>query len=135
MIIDTSVIVKWFYEEAETPIALRLFDRIINHSIRAAVPDLMFYEFANVMKSKGRADGVDVEEALTVLYELPWTIMSHTQHLLTKAINVADLYEISVYDATYVGLALEWHLPLITADEKLVHKVGNSNIQLLRNFS
>lgn len=31
MIIDTSVAVKWFYEEAETPQALRLFEDIVSH--------------------------------------------------------------------------------------------------------
>lgn len=134
MIIDTSVIIKWFYQEAETEIALRLFDRIADHSIRAVVPDLMFYEFSNVLKSKGRAQGIDIEQALTVLYELPWMIMGHTQHLLARAIDAADLYEISVYDAAYVGLALEWNLPLITADEKLFRAVGEPTVQLIRNY-
>lgn len=47
MIVDTSVVVKWFYEEAETPAALRLFDRITNNELRAVIPDLLFYESTN----------------------------------------------------------------------------------------
>ncbi len=48
MMIDTSVAVKWFYEEAEAPHALRLLENITSHNVRAVVPDLLFYDAAYV---------------------------------------------------------------------------------------
>ena len=134
MIIDTSVAVKWFYEEAETPRALRLFEGIIGHTIRAVVPDLLFYEFANVLKTKGKADRVKTEGTLAVLHELPWTVIEPSQHFMGHALQVAEQYGISVYDASYVALAFEWDVPLITADERLARLVGAPTVQLLKEY-
>lgn len=134
MIIDTSVAVKWFYEEAETPHALRLFEGIMNHSIRAVVPDLLFYEFANVLKTKAKADRNKTEGALAALHELPWTVVEPNPHFMGHALQVAEQYGISVYDASYVALAFEWNVPLITADERLARLVGVPTVQLLREF-
>lgn len=134
MIIDTSVTVKWFYEEAETAKALRLFEGIMGHTIRAVVPDLLFYEFANVLKTKGRADRTKTESALATLHELPWTVIAPDQHFISHALQVAEQYGISVYDASYVALAFEWDVPLITADERLVRLVGGPTVQLLKEY-
>lgn len=134
MIIDTSVAVKWFYDEAETPRALRLFEGIMDHSIRAVVPDLLFYEFANVLKTKGKADRSKTEGALAALHELPWTIVEPDQHFMSHALQVAEQYSISVYDAAYVALAFEWEMPLITADERLARLIGAPTVQLLKEY-
>lgn len=134
MIIDTSVAVKWFYEEAETPKALRLFEGIVKHTIRAVVPDLLFYEFANVLKTKGKADRMKTEGALAALHELPWTVIEPNEHFMSHALHIAEQYRISVYDASYVALAFEWEVPLITADERLVRLVGAPTVQLLKEY-
>ncbi len=134
MIIDTSVAIKMFYEEEETQNALRIFDAIAGHSARAMVPDLLFYEFANVLKSKARVPGTDVDAAITTLHELPWEVVGPTAHLMSNALHIADVYDISVYDAAYVALAIEWDMPLITADKKLQEKVGKPLVHLLTDY-
>ena len=134
MIIDTSVAVKWFYDEAETSRALRIFEGIMGHTIRATVPDLLFYEFANVLKTKGKADRIQTDGTLAILHELPWTVIEPNQHFMSHALQVAEQYGISVYDASYVALAFEWEVPLITSDERLAQKVGAPTIQLLNEY-
>ncbi|OGZ46285.1 MAG: hypothetical protein A3J54_02635 [Candidatus Ryanbacteria bacterium RIFCSPHIGHO2_02_FULL_45_13b] len=134
MIIDTSVVVKWFYEETETPLALRIFDHIADHTIWAAVPDILFYEFANTLKTKGKADRIDVESTLSVLHALPWVIVPPNFHFMNHALQVAEQYDISVYDASYAALAFEWNVPLMTSDERLARKIGHPVVQLLRDY-
>lgn len=135
MILDTSVVIKWFYEEAETEHALRFFDRVAQHQVRAIIPDLLFYEFANTLKTKGKVGRPDIEEALRTLHELPWIIVEPNPHFMSHALQVAEQYSISVYDASFVALAFEWDVPLITADERLVRTVGAPRVNLLRETS
>jgi predicted nucleic acid-binding protein len=44
LVLDASVIVKWFCEEEYTDIALRLRDRFFVGELTIVVPELMFYE-------------------------------------------------------------------------------------------
>ncbi|HEV2296676.1 MAG TPA: type II toxin-antitoxin system VapC family toxin [Tepidisphaeraceae bacterium] len=55
-----------------------------------------------------------------------------TAELFEDALAIALDREISVYDASYVQLARARGVPLVTADEALVRKVGSAHdVQLL----
>ena len=53
LVLDASVIVKWFCEEEYTDIALRLRDRFFVGELTIVVPELMFYEVSNAMRYNG----------------------------------------------------------------------------------
>jgi len=50
IILDASVIVKWFSEEEYTDKALEIRERIRMEEERVIVPDLLLYELANALK-------------------------------------------------------------------------------------
>lgn len=48
---------------------------------------------------------------------------------------LAESYNISIYDATFIALAQEFNCDFITADEKLGNKVKNLKfVKLLKNY-
>lgn len=95
---------------------------------------MLFYEFANILKTKGKADRIKTEGALAALHELPLTVIGPDQHFMSHALQVAEQYSISVYDAAYVALAFEWEMPLVTADERLARLISTPTIQLLKEY-
>ena len=50
IILDASVVVKWFSEEEYTDKALEIRERIRMGEERVIVPDLLLYELANALK-------------------------------------------------------------------------------------
>lgn len=50
VVLDASVVVKWFSEEDYTGKALDIRERITARGERAIVPDLLLYELSNALK-------------------------------------------------------------------------------------
>jgi predicted nucleic acid-binding protein len=50
LVLDASVIVKWFCEEEYTDIALGIRKRFFNGVLNVVVPELMFYEVSNAIR-------------------------------------------------------------------------------------
>lgn len=132
LVIDASVIVKWFHDEELTPAAITLQDKINAGAVTAYIPDLALYEVANVLVRGIGEEQATINRALEILATMPWSIIPPTVHLLREAIALAATHSrLSVYDATYVILALQQHAKLITADRKLYRAVNLPSVFLL----
>ena len=53
VVIDASVIVKWFVAEKGSDYALKLRDMYISGEIKIAAPELLLYEVLNAVQHKG----------------------------------------------------------------------------------
>lgn len=53
-------------------------------------------------------------------------LASPAQALAGEALDIALAHDITAYDATYVALAQQLDLPLITADARLVRLLANT---------
>lgn len=82
----------------------------------AYVPELIYLEVGNVLKRLESNQGFDMTRAYSHLLDMPWSVISHRVygHMMW-----ALRHEISVYDASYVALAMATGFPLVTMDRKL----------------
>lgn len=121
LVVDTSVAIKWFFDEPQTPFALELLEACRAGRCRAIVPDLIYAEFTNavwkrvVRHSMRKEDGAKVVESFA---KLPLAI-SPVHRLLLPAYHVAVEYSCTAYDAVFVVLSTTLAADLITADERL----------------
>ena len=67
VVLDASVVIKWFHEEAGTDKAEIIQEQIACGEIRAIVPPLLFYEVANVLTLKA---GSSIEEVVAAHHVL-----------------------------------------------------------------
>ena len=58
LVLDASVITKWFFEEEDTDQALKLLEKHKLETIQINVPVLLFFEFGNTVVKKFREDTV-----------------------------------------------------------------------------
>jgi len=123
-VIDSSVAVKWFSQEAGTDAALALREDAFLRKRRLEAPDLLLYEIGNALRYNVRLDADDVKLALASLLDLGIVFHPAGAALLSKAVDLAFRYRLTVYDSCFIALADNRSLPLITADEKLVEKAG-----------
>lgn len=132
VVIDTSVVFKWFADtEEKREEAKKFLVGHLNKTEPIIVPDLLLYEITNAWATKTALTQEDVLENLTLLKKYALNIAPVTFSLVTKAAKLSKTYSISVYDAIYIALAQEKGIRIVTADEKLVRKVPLPFIDLL----
>lgn len=119
LVLDASVVVKWFTREEDRHMAIELRDRFLQGEIDIALPDLILYELANVLRYNPNFEKKDVSDAVRSIIGLGVQILVPTTHLLASAINLGFTYNITAYDAIYVALVEELSCDFLTAHRKL----------------
>ena len=116
LVVDASVVVKWFLPEIHSVAALRVAKS--GHTFIA--PDLLGAEVANTFWKKHRRDELTNDEASRLiedLQRLDITMVPH-QRLLSKAFALAAGASHPVYDCLYLALAHQSDCHLVTADRR-----------------
>ena len=127
-VLDASVAAKWYLPRGENLVeeSVRLLNEYTSDLTRLAVPDLFWPEMGSIfwkaVRNK-RMSGQSADEALQSLSELQLpTFPSYP--LLRDAYRIATRFQCTVYDCTYVALAVAAKQPLVTADERLANALA-----------
>lgn len=120
-VLDCSVTMAWVFSDETSAATDSLRESLIDDS--AFVPALWPIETANVLlmaTRRGRITKSDWQRIREDLQALPVNIDDvATDRVWGAALDVADAYRISAYDAMYLELALRLRLPLATLDRAL----------------
>ncbi len=123
IVLDASVILKWFLDNEEGNDAAALVkEDHVGGSDTIAVPDLLYYEVANVLSSKTRLSAEAVEEAFSLLWDFQLERFDFALEHFLAALALVRKYKITVYDAAYIELARRLQCRFLTADKKLYEK-------------
>jgi predicted nucleic acid-binding protein len=130
---DSSVIIKWF--RAGEPLrdhALALQSQYLDGRIDLAIPDLLLYEIANVLRYKPDLSVDDVCAAMQSLYDMNMAVIPASAEASLQAVRIARRHEVTVYDATFLACAQRLSASLVTADEAFMRKTqGDSTVVYL----
>ncbi len=118
-VVDASVVVKWFVEEEGSERALRLRDRYIDGEIELIAPELITFEVLNALRYKGLFTEEEMAQIQEALEAYAFSLYSLSGDYARKTLEVAFRNDITVYDASYVALAVVRETHLYTADEEL----------------
>lgn len=131
LLIDTSVLIKWFHTDGESELeqarALRLAH--VSGEIDAHMLDLACYEVGNVLTRALRWPAADVADQLDDLQAVLGPALGVTRVGLRRAAALADVHALSFYDASWGATAAELGVPLISAGSPpawLSHRVRSS---------
>jgi predicted nucleic acid-binding protein len=122
VVIDASVIAKWFLEEVYSTNALLLRDKYIAGEIELASPCIMPFEVLNALRYSGiysKDALVNVVRSLDRYGIELWDLIGTYGQ---RVVEVAMELDMSVYDASYVALAEIANAKLVTADEEILTK-------------
>jgi len=135
IVLDASVILKWLLPEDGRDIALGFLDKHINGQEQVVVPELLYYEIANVLAVKTKLPEEAIIEVMHYLFDLELLAFTLGQQEYLEAMRLSRLYEVSVYDVSYVVLARSLDASFITADERLARKIKDmSFVQTLSSY-
>jgi len=135
-VVDASVAVKWYvpeiYEQEATTV---LKGRHEFH-----VPELILPEFSNITWKKvrrGELSAAEGSKIVSAFARKSWTVHSHRQ-TIRSAFAGAEATGQTVYDWTYLALAISLSCEFVTADERfykaVVTTLFESNIKWIGEF-
>jgi predicted nucleic acid-binding protein len=99
---------------------------------RLYVPDLFFIECTNILWKYVWRFGYSAEAAQQNVADLVRLLLcvAPTADLAEAALALALDRGLTAYDAAYVTLAQKLSLPLVTADEALIRRLGGSGVDV-----
>ena len=126
LVIDSSVVVKWYVAEHDSAQAAVLFQMWTNDAIELFAPDLLPIEVGNILWKKQRIGAmtptqVEKTASTVIALTIPW---SDSHELLPQAISIAIKHDRTVYDSIYLALAIRLGCPFVTADDRLANAVA-----------
>jgi len=128
IVVDSSVVIKWFVTEPLSDASRRVLDGYQSGEFTLIAPDVLAAEIGNIVWKKYRFQGLakaDAEQIITAFRELNIEL-TPTIELLAEALRIAMIHERTVYDALYIALSERENCVYITADERLVNALSKS---------
>ena len=133
-VVDASVGFAWVYQGQATPES----DQLLNDVAAGAtviVPALWHLEIANVLliaQRRHRLTTFQRKAAMEKLTALQFTVDEEgARHAFGKTSELAENHGLTIYDATYLELALRRSLPLATRDVSLKTAARHCGIKVL----
>ncbi|HLI63432.1 MAG TPA: type II toxin-antitoxin system VapC family toxin [Terriglobales bacterium] len=122
LVVDASVVIKWFVPEIHTASARRLLT--LNNQYFA--PDLLFAEIASAVCKKVKTGQLSPAEGGRLVADFAAVAVETVpcRRLARDAYALASATGCSVYDAMYLALAVRLETQMITADERLAHALA-----------
>jgi predicted nucleic acid-binding protein len=122
VVVDASVITKWFVQEEYSINSLKLRDDYVNRLVDIAAPEFLPFEVINSLRYNPEFGEKDIEESAKALEKYSLWLFPILGKLAEKTIENAFKYGITIHDSSYLSLADLESKRLYTADEKLLAK-------------
>jgi predicted nucleic acid-binding protein len=132
IVVDTSVVVKWYIPEQHHEDARALRDEYLDGTVDLVAPELMPFEAINALRYSGHYDGTRLEAAAQSLAEYGIDLVSFGE---TGTIaEIATDLGLTVYDAGYVALAQRRDATAYTADETLLDDLNGDAAEFVKHI-
>jgi len=133
LIVDSSIILASVFREERTPAVMAIRARVLAEG--ALVPSLWWLEMANILlvaERRGRLTRADRLASLVDLGNEPiFTDPETSARAWGDTLSLAETHGLTVYDATYLELALRGGLPLASLDRDLCAAASARGVPLL----
>jgi predicted nucleic acid-binding protein len=125
LVLDASVVAKWYIDEADSGKALQIRDLHLNRKKTLSLPVLIIYEIANVLAKHPSFTAKDAGKAFRSLLGMGLNLRSFAEpDLLERTFETSKQLRVTFYDAAYVALAKQYNTILITADKDLHGRIN-----------
>ncbi|MCL5264494.1 MAG: type II toxin-antitoxin system VapC family toxin [Chloroflexi bacterium] len=137
LVVDANVAAKWYVPELDSEAASAILDR----GDPLFAPDLIIAEFGNVVwkkVSKGELGQSEAVEIIRAFISSSPVVLRPATVFLSAAFDIAIRYNVTVYDALYLAVALDESCPLVIADKRLGQALRGTELEkailVLRNL-
>ncbi len=123
VLLDTSVVVKWFVPEEDSERALTVRQAQEDRELQLYAPEVLLMELANALRYSSEFSAGEITEALETPFELNILLIPFSLDALNSAITLSMEHDLAAYDAYFLALAQALEIPLITADRRMLSRL------------
>ena len=122
LLVDTSVLVKWFHVEGEAELAesRALRDATVSGEVEARVIDLALYEMGNVLLRRLAWRAPDVADQLDDVVTVCGAPLAMSAEWFRLAAELGFEHRLTFYDAAWAAAARALRVPLVSTDSQLL---------------
>lgn len=132
-VLDASFCLTWCFPDEDSPHSRALLERLQDEA--AAVPALFYLEVCNGLlfaERRGRLTRTQLLDFMGLLNALPLVTDEEAPFRVFDVIYaLAHEEQLTVYDATYLELAMRYCVPLATRDGRLVRSAERQGVPVL----
>ena len=125
IVVDASVVAKWYLIEEYSDNAIKLRNDYVRGLVQIIVPSLLEYEVLNALRYSGVYNLDELKKIGSSLNKYGFITYDLENDIKDLVIKLALKENITIYDASYIALALKFNTLLYTADQELVNKFSN----------
>jgi predicted nucleic acid-binding protein len=133
-VLDCSITMAWCFEDEKSTSTDDLAKQFAS-GVSAAVPQIWPLEVGNVLTlavKKRRISTARRAEFLAFLDAAPISInVLSKANVFNEVIALADVHQLTTYDASYLELAIRLKIPLATLDKNLRRAGVSANVPML----
>lgn len=133
-VMDCSVGFSWVHPAQASPDTERLLEEVENGAA-PVVPILWFAEIANtllVLQRRGKMAAMDRKKAMETLSRFTLIVDEEAgKAAFGSTSDLAENFDLTIYDATYLEIALRRKLPLATRDGALQAAARKAGVKVL----
>jgi predicted nucleic acid-binding protein len=135
LVVDTSVLLKWFlpgHEEHQAQ-ALKLRDHFFNGAVKVFLPEYAAYELGNRLSRLPNAHSAYFLDVL----QLSGQLVALDRPQLARTFDLAARHQresakgLTFYDACFIVLAQDQHCALVTADSPQAHAAAKAGVKVI----
>ncbi|MBU1084835.1 MAG: type II toxin-antitoxin system VapC family toxin [Candidatus Beckwithbacteria bacterium] len=126
MVIDASVVLKWFSKEGEelAKEAREIHKKIVNGKIEVWAPELLLTEVLNILARKKKLENKWLNKIMGRLNKMRINWVSMGADEILGLAKIVGKYKVTAYDGQYLWLAKEKKCKLLTLDKELLKIKG-----------
>jgi predicted nucleic acid-binding protein len=134
-VMDASATIAGLSPDEANAAYQQLVERVIAEDVAVAVPTLWCYEVANILTLKLRKNKISAaahDDAMQCVRDFQLSIdpMSPEMATFGTAVVLARRHGLTVYDASYLELALRLNVPLASLDGDLVQAARQNRVAI-----
>ncbi len=131
-VIDCSILLTWFLPDEATEATRGLYAELTANGAHA--PILLRYEITNALINAERRRRISAafrSGALRDISQLPihYDVPTHPM-AMDSLVELAARHRLTVYDASYLALALDRRIPLATFDKEIIAAARSLSVPL-----
>ncbi len=134
VVVDASIVVKWFVYEEGSDKALEIRDKYISGELKLIAPENINFEVLNALYYKRLFSEEEIKEIAEALDAFSFELYPLKGGYAKKTVEVAFKNSITIYDSSYISLAIMKNTYMYTADEKLMEKISREYLPYIINL-
>ncbi len=123
LLLDSSVVMKWFRSEADFALARELRKGHLSGRWEIRLADLVLYETGNALLYSGDFSADEVIQSIESVLQLELILYAFDHPIFKRALQISSAHGVAIYDSYLVALAEIENLIFVTADERLLQKI------------